>query len=140
MLITEHTEETIATPTQIWRIWQDVENWNSWDHGLESSRLDGPFQTGTSGSLKPVEGPFLKTLLTHVEPLKGFVQEAKLSLAKVVMIHSISQVADKTQVTVQIEIRGPLSFLYACVIGRSIKKKLPIEMKEMLKKALAFRE
>jgi len=64
-----------------------------------------------------------------------FVQEAKLVLAKVVMIHSISQVAGKTQVTFQTEIREPLAFFFACLIGRSIKKKIPIEMEEMLKKA-----
>lgn len=138
MLIIKHTLETTATPTQIWHVWQDVESWNSWDHGTEYSRLDGPFQTGTSGCLKPVEGPVLKTLLTYVEPPKMFVQEAKLFLAKVVMTHSVSQVAGKTQVTFQTEILGPLAFIYACLLGRSIKKKIPIEMTEMLKKAEAL--
>lgn len=135
MLIIKHTVETTATPTQIWQVWQDVENWKDWDHELESSRLDGPFQTGTSGWLKPIGGPLLKTLLTYVEPFKMFVQEAKLFLAKVVMIHSISQVAGKTQVTFQTEIRGPLALFFVCLLGRSIKKKIPIEMEEMLKKA-----
>ena len=135
MLIIKHTLETTATPTQIWQVWQDVENWNSWDHELELSRLDGPFQTGTSGCLKPIGGPLLKTLLTHVEPFKMFVQEAKLFLAKAVMTHSITQVAGRTQVTFQTEILGPLAFFFACLIGRSIKKKIPIEMEEMLKKA-----
>ncbi|CCB86472.1 putative uncharacterized protein [Parachlamydia acanthamoebae UV-7] len=135
MLIIKHTLETTATPTQIWQVWQDVENWNSWDHGTEFSRLDGPFQTGTSGCLKPIEGPLLKTLLTHVEPFKMFVQEAKLFLARAVMTHSMTQIAGKTQITFQTEIRGPLAFLFACLLGHSIKKKIPIEMEEMLKKA-----
>lgn len=137
MLIIKHTVETTATPTQIWEVLQDVESWNSWDHGTEFSRLDGPFQTGTTGCLKPIGGPLLQTLLTQVEPLKMFVQEAKLFLARVVMTHSIAQVAGKTQVTFQTEIRGPLAFFFGCLIGGSIKKKVPIEMEEMLKKAKA---
>ncbi|MES2345792.1 MAG: SRPBCC family protein [Chlamydiota bacterium] len=134
MLIIKYTMETKAAPSQIWRVLQDVENWNSWDYGLELSRLDGPFQTGTSGYLKPKEGPLLKTLLTHVDPFKMFVQEAKLFLAKCVMTHSIDQVVGKTQVTFQTEIRGPLAFFFACLIGPSIKKKIPLEMEEMLKR------
>jgi hypothetical protein len=135
VLIIKHTVETTAIPAQIWRVWQDVESWNSWDHGLELSRLDGPFQAGTSGCLKPIGGPLLKTLLTYVEPFKIFVQEASLFLAKAVMTHSITQVDGKTQVTFQTEIRGPLAFFFAYLLGRSIKKKVPIEMEEMLKKA-----
>ncbi|MES2345851.1 MAG: hypothetical protein V4494_07950 [Chlamydiota bacterium] len=65
------------------------------------SREIGKSRTGTSGYLKPKEGPLLKTLLTHVDPFKMFVQEAKLFLAKCVMTHSIDQVAGKTQVTFQ---------------------------------------
>jgi len=136
MLIIKHTVETTATPAQIWQVWQDVENWKTWDHDLESSGLDGPFQAGSSGYLKFKSGdPLLKTLLTQVEPLKIFVQEAKLPLAKVVMTHVISQVACKTQVTIQIEICGPLAFFFFLLLGGSIKKKIPIEVEEMLKKA-----
>jgi Polyketide cyclase / dehydrase and lipid transport len=135
MLIIKHTVETTIAPAQIWRVLEDVENWNSWDHEMEFSRIDGSFQTGTSGSFKTKKGPLLKTVLTHVEPPKIFIQEAKLFLAKVVMTHTITQIADKTYVTFQTEIRGPLAFFFTCLIGHSIKKKIPIEMEEMLKKA-----
>src|SRR5271170_6347133 len=112
MLVIKHTVETTATPIQIWRVWEDVERWESWDHEIELSRLDGPFQTGTTGYLKPKGGPLLKTLITHVEPFKMFVQEAKLFLAKTVMTQSITKVAGKTQVTFQNEIQGPLALFY----------------------------
>lgn len=136
MLIMEYTEETNATPAQIWHVWQDVENWNSWDRELESSRLEGPFQSGVRGYLKFKNGPTLNTILTHVEPLKQFVQEAQLFLATVVMTHSIDQIAEKTQVTVKVEICGFSAFFYSWMIGRSIQRKIPLEVKEMLKQAL----
>lgn len=135
MLIVKHTVETKATPTQIWRLWQDVENWKSWDLEIELSQIDGSFQTGTTGSTKFVGTPLFKTLLTRVEPLKLVVQEAYLSFAKVISYQSMNEVAGKTQVTFQVEIRGPLSFFFACMLGRFIKKKIPIEMEEMLKRA-----
>ncbi len=140
MLIIKHTVETKATPIQIWRIWQDVENWKNWDQEIEISRIDGPFQTGTTGCTKFIGTPLFKTLLTQVEPLRLVVQEAYLSFAKVISYQSMSQVDGKTQVTFQIEIRGPLSFFFACILGRFIKKKIPLEMEEMIKRALAIGE
>lgn len=137
MFIVKHTVETKATPMQIWKIWQDVDNWKTWDEQIELSRIDGPFQTGTTGCTKFVGTPLFKTLLTQVDPYKLVVQEAYLSFAKVVSYQSMRQVGDKTEVTFQVEIRGPLSLFYACMLRRFIKKKIPPEMEEMLKRAQA---
>lgn len=138
MFIIKHTIETKATPKQIWEIWQDVANWKNWDQQIELSQIDGPFQTGTYGHTKFTGTPLFKTLLTQVEPLKLVVQEAYLSFAKVISYQSMNQIGDKTQVTFQVEIRGLLSFFFACMLGRFIKKKIPAEMEEMLKRALAI--
>ncbi len=135
MLIIKHTVETTATPAQIWKIWQDVENWKKWDQDIELSRIDGPFQTGTTGCTKFIGTPLFKTLLTQVVPLKLVIQEAHLSFAKVVSYQSMTYVKGKTQVTFQVEIRGPLSLFFACMLRRFIKKKIPLEMEEMLKRA-----
>lgn len=135
MLIIEHTVETTASPAAVWNIWQDVENWNTWDAGIEYSRLDGPFQTGTTGILKPKEGPLVKTTLTAVEPLKGFSDEAKLPLAKIVVSHEMRPSKGKTLITHRIEMKGPLAFLFAYLIGRGMKKNLPKEMMSLVKKA-----
>ena len=135
MLIVKHTVEAAVTPSQIWHVWQDVENWKSWDHDLESSCFNGPFKVGTTGFLKFKNSQQLETVLTRVEPLKAFVQEAKLPLAKVVMTHSINQIDGKTHVTFQTEIRGLLAFFWVWLLSKSIKKKIPLEMEEMLKKA-----
>lgn len=138
MFIVKHTVATKATPMQIWKIWQDVENWKTWDEQIELSQLDGPFQTGTPGCTKFIRTPLFKTLLTQVDPYKLVVQEAYLSFAKVVSYQSMRQVDDKTEVTFQVQIRGPLSFVYACMLRRFIKKKIPPEMEKMLKRAQAF--
>lgn len=135
MLIIKHTIETKASPSQIWQVWQDVPNWNSWDHGIEYSTINGPFKTGTTGTLKPKGGPLVHTTLTQVEPLKQFVDESNLFLGKIIVSHFISEKGGKREVTHQIEMTGPLSFLYAILIGRTMKKNLPQEMQAMIKKA-----
>jgi hypothetical protein len=138
VFIIKYTVTTTATPAQIWHVWQDVENWNTWDHDLELSKINGPFQVGTTGELKFKDSPPLKTLLTCVEEPKIFVQEAKLPLARVIMTHTTNNVDRKTHVTIQTEVRGLFAFFYFILLGRSIKKKVPMEVQEMLKKAKNF--
>lgn len=135
MLIIKHTVETKATAAAIWRIWEDVANWNTWDHGIEFSTINGPFKAGTTGTLKPKGGPLVHTTLTHVEPMKSFVDESKLFLGKIIVSHFLKEAGGKTEVTHQIEMTGPLSFLYAYMIGRTMKRNLPQEMRAMVKRA-----
>ncbi len=135
MLIIKHTVETAASPEAIWEIWQDVTNWNTWDHGIEFSTLDGPFLAGSEGLLKPRGGPLVYTKLTAVEPNKFFIDEAKLPFAHIVVSHSLTQLNGITHVTHQVEMKGPLAFFFAFVIGRKMKKNLPKEMAAMVKKA-----
>jgi hypothetical protein len=135
MLIISYTIETTASAAEIWQIWQDVSHWNQWDHGIEFSTIDGPFVEGTTGTLKPKGGPLVHTKLTKVIPLKMFVDESKLFLARIIVSHYITEKRGKTQVTHQIEMKGPLAFLFAYLIGRTMKKNLPVEMQAMIKKA-----
>lgn len=136
MLIIEHTVETTATPEAIWHIWEDVTNWNTWDAGLEFSTLNGPFKTGTPGTLKPKGGPLFHTKLTGVEPLKSFSDEAKLPFfTRIIVKHSLKPLSGKTLVTHRIEMKGPLAFLFSYLIGRDMKKNLSHEMLAMVKKA-----
>ncbi len=135
MLLIEHTVETSALPSQVWKVWEDVENWSSWDCGLEFSTIDGPFQTGTRGRLKPKGGPLVQTELTKVEPMRMFTDEARLFGAKIVVSHSMARSGEKTAVTHRIEMKGPLAYLFAFLIGREMKKNLAREMLAMVKKA-----
>ena len=135
MLIIENTIETKVSPDTIWRIWEDVENWPSWDHGILSSKIDGPFQKGTSGVIKPKGGPAVKTRLLEVRQKECFIDEARLPLAKILVSHFLGTKKGKTQVTHRIEMKGPLAWFFAFVIGRGMKKNLPSEMESMVKKA-----
>lgn len=135
MLIVKHTVETTASPEAIWHIWQDVSNWNTWDHGIEFSTINGPFKAGTTGTIKPKGGPLVHTTLTLVEPMKMFVDEAKLPLTRIIVSHSLTESKGKTYVTHHIEMTGLLSFVFAFLIGRNMKKNLPQEMMAMVRKA-----
>jgi len=131
MRIVKHMIETKATPTQIWKVWQDVENWKKWDPEIEFSEIDGPFKSGTAGRTKFKGTPVIKTLLTEVTDRKLVVQESFLSFAKIISYQIMRQVGDKTRVTFEVKVRGPLSLFYALILGRFVRKKIPKEVAMM---------
>ncbi|HUD00775.1 MAG TPA: SRPBCC family protein [Rhabdochlamydiaceae bacterium] len=136
MLNVKHTVETTASPAVIWKIWEDVSNWKTWDADLEFSVIDGPFAEGTTGSMKHGGSPVVQTTLIKVVPLKSFVQIAKLPLARIIMNHDITEANGKTYVTFQLQFRGLLGLFFALHIGREkTKRGLITEMTEMVKKA-----
>lgn len=47
------SRKTTAKKEIIWKIWEDVPNWNIWDSEVETAELFGQFQKGTKGILKP---------------------------------------------------------------------------------------
>lgn len=135
MLIVEHKIKTKVKPETIWNIWEDVENWNTWDHGLEYSSISGPFREGTPGVLRPKGGPEIKTVLGKIIKNELFIDEARLPLTKITMTHSLKKQGNETIVANKVEMKGFFALPYAFLIGRSIKKNLPHEMAEMIKKA-----
>jgi hypothetical protein len=112
-----------------------VSNWNTWDHGITHSAINGPFKEGTTGTLKPKGGPLVHTKLTAVEPMKMFIVESKLPFARIIISHFMNVSNGKTQVAHQIEMNGPLAFVFAFLVGRTMKKNLPHEMRAMIEKA-----
>ncbi len=112
-----------------------MENWHTWDHGIEYSLIEGPFLVGTKGKLKPKGGPLVHTELTAVEFPKSFVDESQLPLTRIIVSHQMEREGNVTKVTHRVEMKGFLSPLFAILIGRKMKKNMPKEMEAMVRKA-----
>lgn len=56
----------------IWNLWTDINNWPSWNPGIESCTLHGVFKKGSTFNLKAKKGPFVKITLIRVEQLQRF--------------------------------------------------------------------
>jgi len=135
MLIIEHTEQTSAQPSAIWKLYQDVDNWNRWDHALEYTKLSGKFAENSTIKLKVKNGPLVDIIINKLEENKLFIDTSNLFLCKIIDTHTITQKNGQTFVTHKIEMTGLLSFFFAFVIGRGMKKDLPSVMKELVTQA-----
>ena len=133
----QHTLETDASKQAIWRVWHDVANWPQWDEAVQWCQLDGEFKTGATYTLKPVDGPAVKATITACEPNRRFTDVSSLPLAKLEFVHELADVAGKVQVTHRVNISGPLSFLWARVIGAKTVAGLPHAMSKLVQQAKA---
>lgn len=132
MWTAEHTVVTNATKESVWKVWADIENWPKWDKGVEWCRIEGEFKAGTRYTLKPVGGPEAKALMLYCQPLKGFTDVTNLPLAKMEFAHELSEEKDGLHVTHRVTISGPLSFLFAQVIGKDTARDLPETMGRLI--------
>lgn len=127
----KHTETTAATPEQIWKRYADPPTWPQWDHETKSVTLDGPFAVGTTGTLKPVRGPETKFRVLEVTDGRSFTDVSFLPLAKMHFSHTIDPAAGGASITHKVMISGPLSPLFARVIGKKIAAGLPGAMRRL---------
>lgn len=121
-----------VTKEQIWQVWQDVKNWNSWDEDVIKSEIFGEFTTGTKGYLVPKGGPKTKFVIIDSQHQKSFSDRSLLPFCKLDFVHTLEETQTGLKVTHQIEISGLLGFLFVKVIGQNAVKNLPIAMKNLL--------
>ena len=127
----EVTIKSSATPQQIWSVWSDVKNWREWDNEVEWSEINGKFEVGATGVLKPKGGPKSNFKMIACEPYKSFTDRSFLPLCKIDFIHEIHQIGGGITISHKVQISGFLTFLFSKVIGNKIIKELPKAMEKL---------
>src|SRR5919204_1575141 len=103
-----NTIEADVTPEAIWALYEDVSTWPTWDAQAELIIRDGPFEAGTTGTMKFVGQPPLNYRLTKVEPLREFVDETPVDELVVRVSHVLKPLpSGRLQITYSARIDGP---------------------------------
>jgi hypothetical protein len=122
----EHSAESTANPDAIWRHYVDVEHWCDWSRrGVEWSHIDGGFEVGTTGKSKPPGSRVLSFTLVSVEPDTAFASEVKLPGGRLRFEHVIEPLDPGSRITHRVALEGPLAFLYARIVRKSVERGLP---------------
>jgi carbon monoxide dehydrogenase subunit G len=127
-------EETVhvgKTPAEIFALYQDVNNWPTWDPEIITSSIDGPFKTGMTGFLKPRSGPKSKFTLTEVVQDKSFTARTKLPLCSMYFEHELVPEPSGTKVLHRIVFKGFLAPVFGRLIGKKLHKELSHTMQSL---------
>ena len=123
-----HSVEVKSQPETVWKIWADVETWSQWDPDVLWSKLNGGFQEGSKGKLKPVTGPATTFAITKLILHQKFVSQSKVLFTRFIFSHEIKENDRCLTVTHKIKVSGLLSFLFKKIFGPQLAKGQPIAM------------
>jgi hypothetical protein len=114
--------ETTATAEAIWKIFRDVPGWKTWNAGIESIELEGPFVSGTWFTMKPPGQDAFRSRLIDVRENECFVDETRVGPLLVKVEHRIQSLGpQRTLVTYALAATGA----DAAEIGPAIASDFP---------------
>ena len=104
----EATIETSAPSTRVWALFADVARWNTWNAGIDTIAIHGPFAAGTTFTMQPPGQDALTSTLVEVTPLARFVDETVVDATRVVVSHTLVPLAaGGTKIVYTTTITGP---------------------------------
>ena len=124
-----------VTKEQMWKLFADVNNWHTWDNGIEFAKLEGKFEKGNYFALRPKGGPNVKVELLETIENKSFLDVTKFPLAKMYDNHVFEEIKDELKITNTISMKGILGFLWVKLVAQKIADALPNDMQEQIKAA-----
>jgi uncharacterized protein YndB with AHSA1/START domain len=130
-----HTIETQASPEALWRLYADPSTWPTWDPDAELVTLDGPFATGSTGTMKFTGQDPLSYTLADVEPERRFTDVTAVPGATIRFGHTIEPDGGTTRLTHELRIEAEEPF--ATELGAMISADIPDSMHTLARLAEA---
>lgn len=124
-----------VTKEQMWNLFADVNNWHTWDTGIEYAKLEGNFEKGNHFLLRPKGGPNVKVELLEVVENKRFLDVTNFPLAKMYDEHLFEETPDGLKITNIITVKGLLGFLWVKLVAKKIVDAMPLDVQEQIKAA-----
>ena len=127
----EHKTAVRAAPNVLFRIYEDVANWHTWDPDTKRAFLDGPLQLGSKGKLTPTKGNTVPIRVTEVTRDRSFTVESKIPLLRMVFEHELKPMAGGTEVVHRVTLSGPLLLILGRMLTRQIDTGLPVTLRNL---------
>ena len=124
-----------VTKEQMWKLFSDVNNWHTWDKGVEFAQLEGKFEKGNHFLFQPKGGPKLKIGIVEAIENQQFTDFTKFPLAKMYGEHTFTETPEGLKITTTMSVQGILSFLWVKMVAAKIVAGLPEDMQDQIKAA-----
>ncbi len=124
-----------ASAAQLWKLFADVNNWHTWDKGIEFAKMEGAFTAGNHFTLRPKGGPTVNIKIIETVEGKKFVDCTKFPLAKMYGEHLYEETKDGLRMTTTMTVEGILGFLWVKIVAQGIVDALPADMEAQIEAA-----
>ena len=126
------TSTSSAEPARFFARWVDHDTWGQWSPDTQWVRLDGPVALGTQGRLKPRSGPTVRFTITGLVPEREYTDTSRLPGGRLVFQHLVRPLEVGCELEVRVSLSGPLSALWAMVMGRQFATSAPEDLARLI--------
>jgi hypothetical protein len=127
----EHRIVIKASAESIYRIYEDVGNWHTWDPDTKSASLDGPFVVGSKGRLTPTKGNAVTMVLTQAKPGRRFTIVSRIPLFRMRFKHELTAERGETEAIHRVTFAGPLSLVLGPMLAKQLNSGLPVTLSRL---------
>lgn len=124
----EHAILIHAAAAAVYRRYEDVATWHTWDPDTKRASLDGPVAVGTRGTLTPTRGNTVRMTITELVIDRRFTVEARIPGFRMVFDHDLAPEGNGVRVTHRVRFSGVLSFLIGSMLQRQLDRNLPVTL------------
>ena len=121
-----------VTKEQMWKLFADVNNWHTWDKGIEMAKLEGPFEKGNHFQFQPKGGPKLKIRIEEAIENQKFTDFTTFPLAKMYGDHTFEETPDGLKITTTMKVKGILTYIWVKIVAQKIVDGLPKDMQDQI--------
>jgi hypothetical protein len=122
--------DTRAKAADIWALWMDVANWNAWDLGLKSSKIDEPMAIGATGWITDNSGRRSRFRVVELDAQHSYAFATKLPFGALVVRRTILQ-DQPCRFRHDVHFEGIGGYLLSHVLAPSFRKQLPPTMEKL---------
>jgi hypothetical protein len=115
----------------LYKVWSDVARWHQWDPDTQWAQLEGPFQAGTVGRIKPKKGFSAKMVVLEADPMRGFTVACPVIGSRMVFRHVMEQQPGNLSVTHTVVMEGWLRKALMIGVGRGLVHGLPLTLSRL---------
>lgn len=124
-----------VTKEQMWKLFADVNNWHTWDKGVELAQIVGKFEKGNHFIFQLKGGPKLKLAIVEADENKNFTDLTKFPLARMYGEHTFEETANGLKITTTMKVEGILGFIWRKIVAQKIVDALPEDMQQQINSA-----
>lgn len=124
-----------VTKEQMWKLFSDVNNWHTWDKGVEFAQLEGKFEKGNYFMFQPKGGPKLKLQIVEAQENRNFTDLTTFPMARMYGEHVFEETEGGLKITTTMKMEGLLGFVWRKFVADKIVSALPEDMSEQIKAA-----
>jgi hypothetical protein len=120
MAVHEWAQNTMALADRVWTIWSDTSTWPTWNPDVRAISLQGPFESGTTGTMTTGAGTH-QIRLENVVAGRSFDLVTSPAPASTFRFHcEVTPDQSGSRIRQGVSMSGPLGPLFSLLMGGRI--------------------